>query len=167
MKKFISIFFSTLMFFAFISIPYASAHTEAIENSLSEVIVSETTEYFKDGSSITTIITKQITPTPFGSTYTTSGSKAYIARNKDLEELWRFTVHGTFSVNSGVSSTCTAASYSISISNDAWENESASAYRSGNQAIGDATFIRKLLLITVERRSCHVVLTCDKNGNLS
>ena len=100
-------------------------------------------------------------------TYTKTGSKYYILRNKNGAELWRFTVHGTFSVNSGVSSTCTGVSHSISITEDAWQNESASTSRSGNQAIGDATFIKKLLFITVETKGCHVVLTCDSNGNLS
>lgn len=167
MKKFLSFLLSTLMIFAFLSIPVITANAETIANSSSEIIISESTEIFSDGSSITTIITKQLTPNPFGTTYTTSGSKSCIARNKENVEMWRFTVHGTFSVNSGVSSSCTGVTYSYSISEDVWENESASCYRSGNQAIGDATFIRKLLLITVERRSCHVVLTCDKNGNLS
>ena len=42
-----------------------------------------------------------------------------------------------------------------------------SAYASGNQAIADAEFYRKLLGIKVEIKFCHIVLTCDANGNLS
>lgn len=167
MKKIFSIFLSALMVLTVLFVPTASAYSEEPENSIPEIIVSKDTEYLSNGYSIITIITEKAIPQSRATTFTKSASKYYVLLNEDLEELWRFTVHGTFSVNSGVSSSCTAVSYSYSISEDVWENESASCYRSGNQAIGDATFIKKLLLITVERKSCHVVLTCDKNGNLS
>ena len=135
-------------------------------NATGKVVVSETIEYFEDGSYMTIIVTEDI-PTTKGIRSSKSGSKDYVMLNKNGNELWRFTVNGTFSVNPGVSSTCTAASCGFSITDDAWENDSASSYCSENQAIGDATFIRKLLSITVESRDCHVILTCDSNGNLS
>lgn len=34
-------------------------------------------------------------------------------------------------------------------------------------SIGDGTFEHKVLFIVTETKSCHVVLTCDVNGNLS
>lgn len=167
MKKFLTFFMSAIMAFTIVSVPFVSAQAVDLENFPPENIISETTEYLQDGTSVTIIVVDHSIPQTRGTTFTKTGSKYYIARNKNGVELWRFTVHGTFSVNSGVSATCTANSYSIKITEDAWQNESASTKRSGNQAIGDATFIKKLLFITTERKSCHVVLSCDKNGNLS
>lgn len=100
-------------------------------------------------------------------TYSMAGAKHYIFSDENHNELWRFTVHGIFTVNPGVSATCTKDSCDFSISDDSWHNESASSSHSGNQAIGDAVFIRKILLLTVATQTCHVTLTCDSNGNFS
>lgn len=131
-----------------------------------EKILSESVQYFEDGSYVTVIVTEKPSALALSAAYSLSGSKDYTYRAKDGTEIWRFTVHGTFAVNSGISSACTESSYSYSISDDAWELESASAVSSGNQAIGESTFVRKLLLFTLESRDCGVVLTCDANGNL-
>ncbi len=131
-----------------------------------EKVISETTEYFEDGSSLTITVIEEGLLTR-GTSYSKSGSKRCVMKNNSGNELCSFTVHGTFSVNSESNVTCTAAFCSFSITDDAWENDSASAYCSENQAIGDATFIRKLLSITIDSKSCHVVLTCDSDGNLS
>ncbi len=131
-----------------------------------EKILSETVEYFEDGSYLTVTVTEKPSALARSAAYSVSGSKYYAYRANDNTEHWRFTVHGTFAVNSGISSACTESSYSYSISDDAWELESASSGSSGNQAIGEATFVRKLLLFTLESRDCGVVLTCDANGNL-
>lgn len=167
MKKLIT-FLLTAIFALTTALPgnILTAQAAAEETLLSET-VSETIEYFEDGSYVVVTVTRPSGRTARATTYQMSGSKAYIDYNQNGEELWRFTVNGTFTVNEGVSATCTAATYTISITNTAWSNKSASAYASGNQAIGDATFIRKLLGITVETRDCHVVLTCDEYGNLS
>lgn len=148
-------------------ISFTAAADARTEEEIRGTVLSETVEYFADGSSVTIIVAEETSITPYGSVYTKTGSKYYIMRNSNGQELWRFTVHGTFSVNEGVSATCTKASYTISITEKGWENESASAYASGNQAIGDATFIKKVLFIKTDTRSCHVVLSCDKNGVLS
>lgn len=142
-----------------------SAATEA-ENVCADEMVSETVEYFEDGSYLTITVKQEAGIMPCGTVYEKSGSKAGVFRDKNGTELWRFTVRGTFSVNSGVSATCTKTSYSSSITDTTWERSSASTYASGNQAIGDATFIQKENGVTVETRSAHVVLTCDENGNL-
>ena len=150
------------------SIPVVSSNaSEAETTAPMENIISETTEYHSDGSSTTIIVAELPQPQSRASTYTKSGYKAYVLKDKKGNELWRFTLNGTFSVNPGVNAVCTAASYSIKITEDSWQKESASAKRSGNQAIGEATFIKKMLLITTEKKSCRVVLSCDKNGKLS
>lgn len=166
MKKLLVLILTAVMMATAFSAFSISVHAE-INSETDEKIICETTEYFKDGSSVTIILTEESTALKRTSTYSKSGSKHYVFYDKDKVELWRFSVHGTFTVNSGISSTCTANSYSISISDDTWQNESASTYNSGNQAIGDATFIQKYLFVTINTQDCHVVLTCDFNGNLS
>ncbi len=137
--------------------------------STPEFIKEET--FQKDGLYITvslyegkTLIKENM---PFSNTYEKSGWKTYTATNADHETLFTFTVHGTFSINPGVATTCTKSSYSYTIVNSHWELEKASSFCSGNQAIADADFIKKILSITVETYNAHVVLTCDANGNFS
>lgn len=136
-------------------------------STVHETLVSETTLQLDNGMSVTILITEEPTRSTRAMTYTKSGSKYYIFRDSDGNELFRFTVTGVFTVVPDVSATCTSASYSTSISDDAWEVDSASAYASGNQAIGSATFIKKVLFVTVDTASCDVTLTCDVNGSLS
>lgn len=164
MKKIFTLFMATITALLFGASAFVSAETS---NNVGGTIVSETTEYFEDGTSFSIIVCDETEVTPYASAYTKTGSKYYILRNKNGSELWRFTVHGTFTVNPGVSASCTKSSHSISITENAWQNKSASTSRSANKAIGDATFIKKLLGITVETKSCQVVLTCDNNGNFS
>jgi len=133
---------------------------------MNEKVVSKTTEYFEDGNYMTITVTEEI-GMKRGTVYQKTGFREVILHNSSGAKLWSFTVYGSFSVDPGVSATCTEASYTISIADSAWENESASAFRSENQAIGDANFNKKLLGITVESKGCHVVLTCDSDGNLS
>ena len=75
-------------------------------------IISETIQYFEDGSSMTITVIEE-SPIMRGTIYSKSGSKKCVMTNKSGSEICSFTVHGTFSVNPGVSSSCTAASYSI------------------------------------------------------
>lgn len=129
-------------------------------------VVSEITEYYEDGTFATVVIKEQ--PEMVRAVSTKTGSKTYSLKDSDGSVIWQFTEKGTFSVNKGVSATCTAASHTVKIVDTAWKNTEATSKKSGNQAIGDATFIKKLLgLITTDTKTCHVVLTCDKNGKLS
>lgn len=166
MKKLMALIITAVMMTTTFSTLSISVHAETNRETY-EKIIFETTEYFKDGSSVTIILAEEPTALTRTSTYSKSGSKHYVFYDKDKVELWRFSVHGTFTIDPGINSTCTADSYSISISDDTWQNESVSTYNSGNQAIGDATFIQKYLFITINTQDCHVVLTCDINGNLS
>lgn len=169
MKKFIAFCFCIVLgFIAALPSGTISANAETFEKT-DEQIISQTTEYLEDGSYITITVTvlEKTDQTARGTAYYKNGSKSYVFYHKDGTESHRFTLSGSFYVNPGVSSSCTKASHSVTITDTAWENDSASSYCSGNQAIGDATFIRKLLGIKVDTESCHVILTCDINGNLS
>lgn len=164
MKKLGLIFLSTVLLLSFCALPFGANAQVAMSN---EQIISETVEMLEDGYYVKTIVAEGNPTKATRATTTKSGSKAFVLYNNSDVELARFTVKGTFSVNNGVSATCTASSYTTSISNNAWSVKSASATKSGNQAIGDVVFIKKVLFITTNTREAHVVLTCDKNGNLS
>ena len=160
MKKFI-LFFSILFVFCSLSgSALASPPT-------TEFVVSETTEFLSDGFSITITVIDNMTISTYASNFTKSGSKEYTLRNSSGDILWQFKLNAIFDVNSGVNATCKSTNYSINIVNSSWKNSAASSYASGNQGIGNATFVRKVLGITLESRDCQVILSCDKNGNLS
>lgn len=167
MKKFLAYFVIVVMMTVMLSSNLLHAQAASLNEFNAANVVSQTVEYFEDGSHATITVTEDDSAMTRATTYTKTGSKHYVMQNKDGDELWRFTINGTFSVNSGVSATCTKSTYSIKITEDAWQNDSASASKSGNQATGTATFIKKLLFITTDTRECSVVLSCDKNGNLS
>lgn len=136
------------------------------ENGVKMVPVTETTEYLSDGSYIRISVWEEPVLSRAGS-YQKNGSKSYVLHNASGEPQWEFTLKGIFTVDPGVSSVCTSATYSYDIYNTNWIYNRATSYYTGNQAIGEAEFIRKLLGITVERETCTLTLTCDKNGNLS
>ena len=165
MKKHLALFIAFTILTTSLSCVPISAHAET-NDTAHEKILCETTEYFEDGSSATIIVTEESSASARSASYTKSGLKHYTFYDQNKKELWRFTVHGTFTVNPGVSATCTESSYSITIYDDTWKNDLASVYHSGNQAIGHAIFIKKLLFFTVDTQDCNVILTCDANGNL-
>lgn len=132
----------------------------------SPILVSETVEQLEDGLYLTiSVYTYQTSAR--SSTLQKSGYKEYVLRDPSDNSLWKYTVSGMFTVNPGISAVCTASVGNHEIYNSNWYFNGASAYTSGNQAIADAEFYKKLLGIKVETKSCHIVLTCDENGNLS
>ena len=166
MKRIICIALMIFVLSSLCSIPI-NADVSSVDKS-NERIISETVEYYADGSSAVITIAEKVTKVSDRATaYSKSGSKTYTMCNSSGNVLWKFTVHGTFSVNTGVSATCTNTSYSTSNIASGWSLKSGSSYASGNKAIGDGTFEHKVLFIVTETKSCHVVLTCDVNGNLS
>ena len=164
MKKLGLMFLSITLLLSFCALPFG-ANAQVAKSE--ERIISETVEMLEDGYYVKTIVAEELPAMAPRATTTKSGSKSYVLANNNGEELARFTLKGTFSVNTGVSATCTASSYTTSISNNSWSVKSASATKSGNQAIGDVTFVKKVLFITTSTKEARVVLTCDKNGNLS
>jgi len=169
MKNLIKISMALITAIVLCAIPTVQAKELDNLSSYQELVSEETIE--NDGLYITVSVfetkntaTKAI---PYTTVYEKTGKKTYTAKNADKETLFSFTVHGTFSVNSGVSASCTKSSYSYSITNKAWELKSASATRSGNKAIANAEFIKKLVFVTVDTFDANIVLACDSNGNLS
>lgn len=166
MKKiFLSVACSLLTLFVFtISVPVQAEAALQVPDSQ---IVSEYIETLEDGSYFHVIITKDTSSSISRSTQTISGSKYTTYHDPNGTALWKFTVHGSFQFIPGSSAGCVSSSYSLNIYNSSWENSYASASKSGNQAIGDATFKKKVLLVTTNIEDVHLVLTCSAYGTLS
>ena len=164
MKRCISLICSILLFFGcFVIVPRVNA--AQYERSGELILVSETVEYLEDGSSIITSVYEEVVMTR-SNLYDKTGSKVYRFRNADGEVLWALTVHGEFQVIEGASVTCTSASCSTSIYNDAWSCTRKSAAPSGSQAVATGQFQKTLLGIVVDTENVNVTLSCDPYGNL-
>lgn len=155
MKRYLSLFLVLAMLGGIFALPVSA---------VSAVEASETTvEYFEDGSYVVTTITE------YGRgarSSTTPGSKTAHYYDGKNEEQWAATINGDFSYD-GYSATCTNAYTAYAIYNSAWKLKSASAERSGNQAIGYFVFKKYVLGIPVQTIERTVVLTCSPTGALS
>ncbi|MBE5929805.1 MAG: hypothetical protein E7268_01940 [Lachnospiraceae bacterium] len=164
-KHYLSIVCSLLTLFTFtVSAPVQAEAALQVPDSQ---VVSEHIETLDDGSYFLITITEDISSCDTRSTQTKSGSKCMTYYDADNNALWDFTVYGTFQFIPGSSAGCVSSSYSINIYDSSWENSYASASKSGNQAIGDATFKKKVLNITTNIEDVHLVLTCSAYGTLS
>lgn len=143
------------------AVPAVSAQESA------PTVVSEAIEYFEDGSYIVTTVTEETAAGIARAGYTKTGSKTATHYANDNTVTWTFTVTGTFVVNEGVVSACNSARYSHTIVNSSWSLQSGNAAKTGNQAVGSATFIKKILGVTVETKNVTVTVTCDKYGVIS
>ncbi len=132
-----------------------------------EIIISRSVEYLEDGSYIEIVVAEEVSDAATYATTTKSGSKTYTGRDSDGSVQWKFTLKGTFSVNTGVSATCTSVSYSTSDIASGWSLDSASTSKSGAKAMADFVFKKKVLFVTTKTIEGSLTLTCDKNGNLS
>lgn len=118
--------------------------------------------YFEDGSYVT--VETYVTDTRATSTKTASRVYTYYANNGNID--WSATLNGTFTYT-GTSSTCTAASCTVSISNSSWYEVGKNVSKIGASAIADVTMGYKILGITIDRKTVNMSLSCDANGNLS
>lgn len=95
-----------------------------------------------------------------------TGERHYSYRNSDGVVQWTATLSGSFTYN-GSSAACTAANCVTSVQQGNWHETYNHPYPSGNTAQADITMVRKVLFVTVQTETAHLILTCDANGNLS
>ena len=167
MKKFISFLLVVVILGAsfgdFSTSAYASEG--AISSDFSDLPLSSI-EYLKDGGFIETRIGEVVNPIQtYGTVYSKTAYKVKTSYTKDGEMNWQFYIYGTFTINPGVSSTCTNDWYTYSV-NSPWSLESASSHHSAIAAIGNAKFVRKFLFIVRETNNVSMDVSCDKNGNI-
>lgn len=130
-----------------------------------QTLVSESVEYYEDGSMLVTAV-YEVSVLTRTSLYNKAGRKVYEYREADGNILWAFAINGEFQVIEGASVTCTSARSSAAIYDSEWECVTKYAYVSGNQAIAHGEFQRKLLGVVISSRNVDVTLSCDPYGNL-
>lgn len=149
-------FFSVFLVFAIIlmMLPVNVQATETTEDR--SIIV------FEDGSYIE-IIVEVIAGR---ATNTKNGYKTYSYYDASNNLEWQAKLSASFTYN-GTTSTCTSASCSVSIYENAWYESSNSTTRSGNTATTNLVMGQRLLGVTIATREYTITLSCDKDGNLS
>lgn len=147
-------FFSLIAVFVIIvtTLPVNSSATETNDGMI----------LFNDGSYIIIEIFNMDSRT----VSTKTASKQYTYYSNSGDEEWKAVLTGTFTYD-GTTSTCTASSCSISITNTNWYEVSKTVSKSGNTATVDLTMGRKFWGITISKRDLNLLLTCDGSGNLS
>lgn len=165
MKKTISVISILVLLLCMFAI---TSNAQTVDSLSSANVVSRTIEYLPDGSKIETVLVEEEHNVSARATeYTKSGTKTRTYTDSNGNVLWWFKLRGQYDVVEGVSSVCTVASYSHSISDSSWSLDSASTSKSGNKAMASATFKKKILFVTTDTYEFDLTLTCDKNGNLS
>ena len=147
------------------SIAGFSTQASSVNSTENQVLVSETVEYYTDGSALIISVYEENLQSR-SNLYDKVGKKTYEYRNADGNINWTFSVRGEFRVIEGASVTCTSASCSAEIIDQAWTCVSKYASTSGNQAIAHGEFQRKLLGVVISARAADVTLSCDPYGNL-
>lgn len=120
------------------------------------------TIFFDDGS----YIVVRVEDVSARATNVRSGNKylTYYDGSDNVE--WEAKLTGSFTYN-GTSATCTSASCTVTIYENAWYEISNTTTRSGNTATTQLTMGEKFLGITISKPQYTITLTCDKDGNLS
>ena len=143
----------------------------AAETEPSTIVINDggTITYFADGSTLTISAVKNVDEPNLvrATTQTVTKSKDVTYKDKSGNLEWKYTLTATFSCESGVSSTCTKASYSTTINDNSWSFSNGSATKSGNVATGNGTFKLIILFITMNTYNINITLTCDKYGNVT
>lgn len=123
------------------------------------VVVSQQIEQISEDEYVVITTTESIISTR-GSVYTKTATRDYKYYLSGTRQ-WTFSVAGTFSIDSGVSSTCIDDAYAFTIQSGSWTLSSAKSYHSGNTATATGTVTGRTTT------SPAVSITCDKDGNLS
>lgn len=158
MKKIISVLLAVLAVFSIFTVSvFAEEQTE---------IVSETTEYFEDGSYMVTTIEVEDENSIARATSTKTGSKTVIFYNADDEKMVTVKLTATFSYT-GSSATCTNVSPTFTVHNTMWRVTKATGTKSGNKGIGEFTVKKYVLGILTQQKDTTITITCSNTGTLS
>lgn len=150
--------FSKIVILAFLIVALLPVNVFAATNTT----VADGTIYLEDGSYITVTLSCKDSR----ATSSKTASRTYTYYNSNDVEQWRAVLTGSFTYT-GSTSSCTSSSCNVTITNTNWYVVSKTASKSGSSATADLTMGKKLLGITVSKKSISMKLTCDANGNLS
>lgn len=156
MKKLISYLFSFIILFSLLT-------TTAFATN-DETIISETVEYFNDGSFLVTTLVVENSLTR--STSTKTGSKTTVLYNADYEAMVTLKLTGSFTYT-GSSATCTNSAATYTIHNSNWKVTTATATKSGNKAMGTFTAKKYFLGMAIQIIDETITITCSNTGVLT
>ena len=172
MKRIIILFLSTVIVLSLVTLPVS-----ATEDTAEDVFDIETIDkvdgstiiHYTDGSTLTiSSVRLNDQATALVSTAKSiSADRVVTYEDADGVLQWNYTLYGTFSYVSGVSSTCTNASYTHEIFDSGWDFSEGSASRSGNKALGHGIYKLKFLFVTIKTYTIDISLTCDVYGNVT
>ena len=157
------------------SVSAATIESESIVvEATGSVLLDESVEYFSDGSSITTRLYEhtdfnQIANynTLRAASYSKEGLKTVTYKDTSGKTVWDYTVRGKFTINTGVSATCTAVAATPQIYDSTWSVSSNKPSRSGNTAKGVVVMQKKSAGAVVKEVTKTVTVKCDANGVIS
>lgn len=157
MKKIISFLLAVCVIF--------SALTVSVFASDDEIVISESTEYFEDGSYMTVTLTEEKNSN-IRATSTKTGSKTFTLYNSDDEQLVEMKLTATFSYT-GSSATCTNVSPTFRVYNSYWRVTKSTGTKSGNKGIGEFTAKQYVLNVPINTKDVTITITCSNTGTLS
>lgn len=167
MKKIISTLLIVACFIAYFTVIVSANEVQSPAMNVEEVV---SVRYFEDGSYLIRT-RKQFIPASTASTkgaiYEKIGTEDFNYYNADDVLQWTYTIVGTYTINTGVSATCTASSYRFTAHKSGWSFTNTNNSYSGNTAYGSGTAVKKILFITTFTYNLSVYLSCDAYGNLS
>ena len=165
MKKYLSILLAVVVLL------YAFAFSASAQSAVTEAAVTQqdgSVIYYHDNGTYTVVSVVEAEAGARSEAKTkTATVTASNYEDSDNSLNWTYVLTATFSYTEGESATCTAASYSQTISNSSWQFSDGSATKSGNTAHGTGTFVRKWLFITRETVPVNLYISCDSYGNIT
>lgn len=166
MKKVLLSAFLTIAMLCAIAFPAYAAEPnyEAIQNDDGSTVI-----YYDDGSQVTIspIYVTEVENTARATSQTVNGARDVKFTDSDGNVEWKYTLSATFSYVYGSSVSCTSATYSNNIYDNAWSFSNGSATKSGNTAYGKGHYTKKLLFVTIKNIDIDISISCDEYGNLS
>lgn len=157
------------------SVSAATIESESIVvEATGSVLLDESVEYFSDGSSITTQLYEHTDfnqlaayNTLRAASYSKEGVRTVTYKDSSGKVLWDYSVKGIFTVNPGVSATCTAVAAAPTIYDATWSVSSSKPSRSGNTAKGVVVMQKKSGGTVVKEVTKTATVKCDANGVIS
>lgn len=168
MKKILSLFLLAIMLTT-TTVPVLAEENELSIIQTTQAEDGSTVILYDDGSMlyISPIKISESSISPLATAKTISADRVATLKDSDGITQWKYTLYGTFSYVYGVSSTCTKASYTQEIYDSDWKFSDGAATKSGNVAIGNGLFSRKILFVVTQKYNIDISLTCDIYGNIT
>ena len=157
MKKLLSVFLAVIIIF--------STLTVSVFASDDEIVISETTEQFEDGSYLIVTLTEEKSSN-LRATSTKTGSKTFTLYNSNDEKVLVMKLTATFSYT-GSSATCTNVAPTFTVYNSNWRVTKSTGTKSGNKGIGDFTAKQYVVNVPINTKDVTITITCSNTGVLS